>query len=251
MRSAPPSRTGRVVAVVALAGEDPADNPVEAALRDLDGMPLATHAVLAAAAAVEMSAVLVVVPRGSARAARRILDGSMPRMVEVIEAGPTRRSAIRAAVAHLRADVDVVVVHDPLRPLAPTSLVDTVVAAVRGGADVAVPALPVTDTLKLVATDGALDTTLDRLAFRSISTPYAYHRSVLEELCGAAQRSSGRRARSGLLADVLAARAAGFDVVEVLGTEEAMRVDSTEHLPLLDAMLAWRRLRGRAAARRG
>ena len=45
---------------------------------------------------------------------------------------------------------DGVVVHDAARPLATRALFDAVIAAVRNGADAAVPGIPVADTLKRV-----------------------------------------------------------------------------------------------------
>ena len=53
-------------------------------------------------------------------------------------------------MAAVPAGADIVVVHDAARPLATADLFDQVVAAVRGGADGAVAAARVTDTVKRV-----------------------------------------------------------------------------------------------------
>ena len=45
----------------------------------------------------------------------------------------------------LPADVDVVLVHDAARGLAPATVAETVIAAVRAGADAVVPVLPLAD----------------------------------------------------------------------------------------------------------
>ena len=55
--------------------------------------------------------------------------------------GATRSDSVRAGLALVPADADIVVVHDAARPLASRALFAAVIAAVRAGADAAVPAL--------------------------------------------------------------------------------------------------------------
>ncbi len=74
----------------------------------------------------------------------------------VVAGGATRQASVAAGLAALVADprgdeVDVVLVHDAARPLAPPSLVERVVDAVRAGHPAVVPGLLVTDTIKRVA----------------------------------------------------------------------------------------------------
>lgn len=84
---------------------------------------------------------------------------------------PARRSAGR------RADTepgdDVVVIHDAARPLAPAALVAAVVDAVRAGSRLAVPVLPLTDTVKRVGADGSVHTGPERSGLRVAQTPLA------------------------------------------------------------------------------
>ena len=64
--------------------------------------------------------------------------------------------------------------HDAARPLAPPEVVDRVVAALRAGAEGAVPALPLADTVKRVGPDGSVAETLDRGALRAVQTPQGF-----------------------------------------------------------------------------
>src|SRR5882724_4726093 len=64
--------------------------------------------------------------------------------------------------AVLDTDVDVVVVHDPLRPLVPPAVVASVIVAVRAGAAAAVPVIAVSDTVKKTDTQGRIVSTVDR-----------------------------------------------------------------------------------------
>ena len=76
-----------------------------------------------------------------------------PGVDAAVVGGATRSESVRAGLAAVPDDVDVVVVHDAARPLASRELFLAVIAAVRDGADAAVPGVAVADTLKRV--DGA------------------------------------------------------------------------------------------------
>jgi 2-C-methyl-D-erythritol 4-phosphate cytidylyltransferase len=73
----------------------------------------------------------------------------------------------------------VIVVHDAARPFADTALFAAVVAAVRAGADGAVPAITVADTIKQVDGDGVVVATPDRDALVAVQTPQAFRADVL------------------------------------------------------------------------
>lgn len=70
--------------------------------------------------------------------------------VLVVAGGPTRTASVRNGLAAVPADAAVVLVHDGARPFASAGLYRLVIDAVRGGADGAVPGLPVTDTVKVI-----------------------------------------------------------------------------------------------------
>jgi 2-C-methyl-D-erythritol 4-phosphate cytidylyltransferase len=76
-------------------------------------------------------------------------------------------------------DDDIVLLHDACRPLAPDGLAAAVVEAVRGGHVVAVPAMPLTDTVKSVDERGVVTGTPDRAALRVLQTPIAVRARVL------------------------------------------------------------------------
>lgn len=99
--------------------------------------------------------------------------------VTVVPGGAERTHSVAAGLAALRDEVDVVLVHDAARCLAPASLFDRLVAAVAAGADAVVPGLLVTDTIKQVDPAGHVVATPDRSSLRAIQTPQAFRRSVL------------------------------------------------------------------------
>jgi 2-C-methyl-D-erythritol 4-phosphate cytidylyltransferase len=74
---------------------------------------------------------------------------------------------------------EIVLLHDACRPLAPGELAAAVVEAVRGGHGMAVPALPLTDTVKSVDDRGAVTGTPDRATLRVLQAPIALRARLL------------------------------------------------------------------------
>jgi 2-C-methyl-D-erythritol 4-phosphate cytidylyltransferase len=95
-----------------------------------------------------------------------------------IAGGAARSESVRNAMAALP-DADIVVVHDAARPFASADLVRACIAAVEAGADAAVAATPVTDTIKEADDGGRVIRTLDRSHLWSIQTPQAFRAAVL------------------------------------------------------------------------
>jgi 2-C-methyl-D-erythritol 4-phosphate cytidylyltransferase len=121
---------------------------------------------LDAARAVSDGIVLVVPPDSPGLA--------VPGVDAVVPGGATRSTSVRAGLAAVPTEVDVIIVHDAARPLATVELFERVVAAVRAGADAAVPGVGVTDTLKQVYADGRVRTTVDRDGVVAVQTPQAF-----------------------------------------------------------------------------
>lgn len=92
----------------------------------------------------------------------------------VVAGGASRSASVRAGLAAVADDADIVVVHDGARPLASPELFTKVIGAVREGADAAVPGMEVTDTVRSL--DGG---TLDRSRLVLVQTPQAFRTDVL------------------------------------------------------------------------
>jgi 2-C-methyl-D-erythritol 4-phosphate cytidylyltransferase len=92
----------------------------------------------------------------------------------VVPGGDTRSSSVRAGLSAVPDEADVIVVHDACRPLASERLWRAVIDAVASGHDGAVPAVPVTDTLREVG-----GVTVDRSRFLAVQTPQAFRAELL------------------------------------------------------------------------
>lgn len=127
---------------------------------------------LTTARAVSEGVVLVVTPDSAGRREAGV-DAVVP-------GGATRSASVRAGLAAVPGDAEVVVVHDAARPLAPVSLFEAVVAAVRAGADAAIPGVAVASTVKRVA-DGRVVATVDRAGLVEVQTPQAFAAAALRQ----------------------------------------------------------------------
>ncbi|HEX4726058.1 MAG TPA: 2-C-methyl-D-erythritol 4-phosphate cytidylyltransferase [Pseudonocardiaceae bacterium] len=83
------------------------------------------------------------------------------------------------AVADLDPDARVVLVHDPLRVLAPAELIRHVVATVLADDMPVVPVLPCSDTVKRLDADGFVIDTPNRAGLRVVQTPIGYPAALI------------------------------------------------------------------------
>jgi 2-C-methyl-D-erythritol 4-phosphate cytidylyltransferase len=99
----------------------------------------------------------------------------------VVVGADTRSGSVRAGLAAVPDGVDTVVVHDAARPLAGPSLFRRAIASVDGGADCAICAIPIFDTVKRVTKDRVVIETLDRSRLVAVQTPQAFRTSALRQ----------------------------------------------------------------------
>ncbi len=111
--------------------------------------------------------VVLVVPPDAA-------DLPEPHATTVVAGGATRSASVRAGLAAVPNDATTIVVHYAARPVPVAGLWERVLGAVDAGADAAVPAVAVADTLREVG-----GRTVDRDRFVAVQTPQAFRAAVL------------------------------------------------------------------------
>jgi 2-C-methyl-D-erythritol 4-phosphate cytidylyltransferase len=99
--------------------------------------------------------------------------------------GDARTDSVRAGLAEVSDEALVVLVHDAARPLLPEEVIERVLAPLSEGWDGVVPGLPVSDTLKRVAADGAVLETVPRDALYTVQTPQAFAPEALRRAVAA------------------------------------------------------------------
>jgi 2-C-methyl-D-erythritol 4-phosphate cytidylyltransferase len=262
----------RAFGVVPLIHDDREAPAACAALRTLRTVPLVRRAVGALVRSGRVGLVLVPVPPAlSTRVAELLADLTDPggftdrsdpsgpdafdvpateiRVLPVHENGPGARTLAALRVLPEIAQRpgrprpgtdDIVVVHDPLHPLAPAALVQAVVDALAAapaasGPAGVVPVRPVTDTLKWVDEDDVVTGTADREGFRMVYSPQAYRMGVLQAVLEAADPQV-LRARGAELIPTLV-QCSGGRLLTVPAPGEVFRVAGTDDLVLAEAML--------------
>jgi 2-C-methyl-D-erythritol 4-phosphate cytidylyltransferase len=123
-----------------------------------------------------------------------------------VAGGATRSDSVRAGLAAVPDDATIVCVHDAARPFASCELFERVIAAVGAGADGAIPAVAVTDTIKVVDR-GVVVTTPDRSTLVAVQTPQAFRADVLRR----AHRAGGDSTDDAALVEALGARVVVVD----------------------------------------
>jgi len=145
----------------------------------------------------------------------------------VVAGGPTRPASVRAGLAAVPGDAEIIVVHDAARPLASVGLFERVIERVREGADAAIPGLQPADTIKRVD-GGVVLGTVDREGLAAVQTPQAFAAAVL------------RRAHEGdpeATDDAALVEAIGGSVVLVPGEEGNTKITSPHDLVVARALI--------------
>jgi 2-C-methyl-D-erythritol 4-phosphate cytidylyltransferase len=149
----------------------------------------------------------------------------------VVPGGATRQLSVDAGLRALADDIDTVLVHDVARPFVPTQVIDRVLDALGNGADAAIPALPVTDTIKQVDADGTVVATVDRDRLVAVQTPQGFRLGALV----AAHEAAPDAAASD---DALLVESLGGRVVVVAGDDDAFKITTPRDLLLAEAVAA-------------
>ncbi len=148
-----------------------------------------------------------------------------------VRGGAHRSLSVLAALA---ASVgDPVIVHDAARPLVTPDLVRACMAGLDG-ADVAIAAAPVTDTIKQLDGD-RVARTLDRSRLCAVQTPQVFRRSILQRAL-----DQSDEVLAAATDDASLAEAQGATVRVVWAPPENLKVTTPMDLILAESLLARR-----------
>ena len=169
---------------------------------------------------------------------RAALMGS-PIPVVTTPGGETRQQSVARGLEFIRNDprlskARVVLVHDAVRPMMPAYVIEGVINAVKDGAVAVAPAVPVTDSMRIVPDgDEAENWSFDRSKLRAIQTPQGFDLQVLldshDAMANQAQEFTD---------DVTCCERNGHKVTLVPGSRMGMKI--TEPADLTIARALWR-----------
>ena len=211
------------------------------ALRTVGGVPMLVHAVREMTQATLVDFVVVAVPIGAVDTVSDLLRAHLgdADALRVIEGGASRQESVARALDALPPEIDVVLVHDAARPLAPSALADAVARVVMTGHGAVVPAVAMTDTVKRVNIDGAdaheaVIETVARVDLRCVQTPQGFDRGVLVKAHAAADDGAAVTDDAGLVERL------GLPVVVVPGSDLAFKITRPFDLTVAEAVVAAR-----------
>lgn len=134
-----------------------------------------------------VSQILVIVPPGDTVFAHDTIKPfcSLEKII-FVEGGKRRQDSIFQGLQAVSLGVEMVCIHDGVRPFLKSDLFETLLeAASRWGA--AVPVVPVTDTLKEISISGTISRTISRETVRRAQTPQVFRRDLIIEAYRKAQ----------------------------------------------------------------
>ncbi|HYW63987.1 MAG TPA: bifunctional 2-C-methyl-D-erythritol 4-phosphate cytidylyltransferase/2-C-methyl-D-erythritol 2,4-cyclodiphosphate synthase [Bradyrhizobium sp.] len=138
--------------------------------------------------------------------------------------GATRQASVHAGLEALASQKpDLVLIHDAARPFVSAALISRAIDA-AGATGAAVPAIAVTDTIKLVGNTGNVEGTPERARLRIAQTPQAFRFDVILE----AHRRAAREGHSDFTDDAALAEWAGLTVATFEGDPANMKVTTPE-----------------------
>lgn len=196
----------------------------------LGGRPILDRALVSPARAASVDGIVLVLPPGLPP---ELMESYclFPKVLDVVEGGAQRQDSVRNGLAALPPDVDVVLVHDGVRPFASPELFDRCAALAREkGA--AVPVVPVRDTVKEWDAGGGTLSTRDRSALLRAQTPQAFRVDVLREAYRAA-------VEKGILGtdDAFLAESAGIPVAMLDGEDRNIKITTPDDLRMAEGLL--------------
>jgi 2-C-methyl-D-erythritol 4-phosphate cytidylyltransferase len=215
-----------VAAIVVAAGSGSrlgADVPK--AFVEVGGRTLLAHAVEALRADARVASIVIAAPVGELDRARTAVPDAA-----VVAGGATRQLSVASALAAVDPAAEVVLVHDAARAFVPPDVIERVIEALAGGAEAAVPTLPISDTIRTVDPSGELGDLIDRSGLLAMQTPQGFRRDVLTKAHSSATETDATD-------DAALVEAIGGHVVAVRGDERAFKVTVPLDLALAEVLL--------------
>ena len=150
--------------------------------------------------------------------------------VKVVRGGDSREESVLRAALEADPRTELLAVQDGARPLVTPALIDAV-AEKAARCNAAAPAIPVKDTIKVVA-DGTVRETLDRSTLRAIQTPQIFEADLLK-----AALQSALEAGAELTDDCSAVERLGKVVYLVEGDEANLKITTPLDMTIAAALL--------------
>lgn len=154
-------------------------------------------------------------------------------LLQPVNGGATRRESVLLGLESLASDPPrTVLIHDAARPLADASLITRVHGALAKHAG-AIPAIPVSDTLKQVKA-GHVRGTVPRDGLWRAQTPQGFR---FADILAAHRTAAGSMDAERYTDDAMIAEAAGLDIATVAGEEDNIKITTEDDFARAERIL--------------
>lgn len=154
--------------------------------------------------------------------------------VIVVEGGATRQDSVRLGLEALRGEAPAkVLIHDAVRPFIDRGLIDRVVAAIEER-QAALPAMPVTETLKRAGADELVSATVARDGLHAAQTPQGFPFWAIN----AAHQKALQAGKTGFTDDAAIAEWAKLPVKVVEGSADNVKLTFARDIAAADRRLS-------------
>ena len=199
---------------------------------NLAGLPMLVHTIKAFQRVGDISDIIVVVPEEHIHLTQVLVaEYHLDKVTAVTAGGILRQDSVKAGLKLISPNVDYVIVHDGVRPLISTDLIQACLDGARqSGASMA--AIPVKKTLKAVENKRNIKQTVDRSTLWQAQTPQVVKADILKKAFAAAEETSFTGTDEASLLERIS-----HPVKVVEGSETNIKITRPEDLRIAEAIL--------------
>jgi len=182
--------------------------------------------------------IILIVPRGMREYVRgKILFSLEYKKIKTIaEGGKERTDSVFEGLKNVDEKTDIVLIHDGVRPLISTHLIEKVIKETEKYGAVS-PAIPVKETLKEVNEDELVVRTLERSKIRLIQTPQGFKKDLIFQVYKKAMDSGWRASDDAGIVERF-----GYKVKVVAGEEMNIKITTSLDLKFAEMLLQYQSL---------
>lgn len=201
--------------------------------RPVAGVPILLRAIRAFARHPRVGPIVVVLPPPLAAAPPEWLRALVSERLLLTAGGDQRQESVANGLKQLPPGPSLVLVHDAARPFVAAEVIDRVLAVAALGA-VAVPGIPLADTVKETDTAGLVVRTVPRDRLVGVQTPQAFPRAMLETAHQRARSDGATTATD----DATLCERLGHPVRVVAGSAWNIKITTPDDFALAEALAA-------------
>jgi 2-C-methyl-D-erythritol 4-phosphate cytidylyltransferase / 2-C-methyl-D-erythritol 2,4-cyclodiphosphate synthase len=228
-------RAKTVGAVIVAAGRGEragqADGPKQ--YRKIGGRPIIARTIDAFTSHPAIGPIVVAIHPDDRALFAAAVDKTADRLI-VVQGGTTRQDSVRLGLEALRGEApQKVLIHDAARPFVDRALIDRVIGSI-GERQAALPAMPVTETLKRAGADELVSATVARDGLYTAQTPQGFPFWAIN----AAHHKAHHAGKTGFTDDAAIAEWAKLSVKIVAGSPENLKLTWARDIAAADERLS-------------